>query len=181
MLDHRKSLIERQLLYQQREEDLPISDVYDGRIIQEHLIRKRGLFNNIHDMALQIQMDAVLVIKADGGGKPRHITPVIIQNQNLPIHLRTKKRNLHVSMILPGPGEPTHYHSFLRPAWKDFNRLDKGVPEAIDGTDLSKFTLRAHLTTFIGDQKVANVMTQLKGAGSKSGCRLCDIKGQSIK
>lgn len=182
MKDHRRQLLAKQREYKLQGKQYPLTDTFDGKIVQDYLIGEKGLFKDLHDMALQIQMDAVLVIKGDGGGRPRHVTPVIIQNQNLPMHLRTKKRNLLVSMILPGPGEPTHYHSFTRPLWKDLERLDKGIKDVIDGSDIpgGRFTLRAHITSFIGDQKAANNMAKLRGAGSKSGCRMCTIKGTLV-
>lgn len=159
-----------------------IKDIWDGRLFQQYLQVKKGLFQDLRDIAFKLSLDGVPIHKS---GKGRTITPILLQNLNLPPSLREKRRNVMVAMIIPGPSETPHLETFLFPLFREMKKLSVGV-QAIDGdmkikvadgvlpdTRPVEFTLRAWIVLAIGDQKAINYLTQMRGAGSKQGCRRC--------
>lgn len=84
-----------------------------------------------------------------------------------------------VAIIIPGPHEPKIPNSFMYPLAAEFEKLTRGIL-AIDGQTKQRFTLRACIAKCVADQKAINKILQMKGAGSKKGCSLCEIQGGSL-
>jgi len=81
-----------------------------------------------------------------------------------------------VAIIISGPHEPKIPNSFIYLLTAEFNTLSRGIL-AIDGQTKQQFTLCACIAKSVSDQKAMNKILQIKGAGSKKGCHLCEIQG----
>ena len=81
-----------------------------------------------------------------------------------------------VAIIIPGPHEPKIPNSFMYLLTAEFDTLSRGIL-AIDGQTKQWFTLRACIVKSVADQKTMNKILQMKSAGSKKGCHLCEIQG----
>lgn len=136
-----------------------ITDWWDGKIYKEYLTGK-NLLQSSRELALQVFLDSVPVLK-HGRGK-RSQTPVIMRILNLPPHLRCKRENMIVVMVLPGPGEPSDYTSWLRPLWRDMKLLDRGL-KTFDGNTRTWFSLRAWIVNCIGDMMAMRKLAGLRG------------------
>ena len=162
-------------------------DFFDGKIYQRYLRRVKGLFKDHRSILLHLSMDGVPIIRE---GKPKSVTPVLLQILNLPPWLRQKRRNMILSMIIPG--DPPEIACWLKPLWRELQILSKGV-WAIDGamkrdveegalhyeTDY-QFKLQAWMVIAVGDQVAMCKLCGMKGAGSKHGCRRCWMTGTRI-
>jgi hypothetical protein len=97
---------------------------------------------------------------------------------------------MKVSMILPGPSEPSILDTFLQPLWKECRLLSAGV-DAVDGDNKMKvangelentpenlyFKLHGWIVLAIGNQRAMLKLVRMQGLSSEGGCWRCWIRG----
>jgi hypothetical protein len=75
--------------------------------------------------------------------------PVILLNNNIPPTERFKKRNILLSLVIPGPQKHKDLDSFLYPLIEELKQLGQGI-NAYDSYNGRSFTLRAFLVVVSG-------------------------------
>ena len=94
----------------QREEcDDGYSDIFDGDLYKE--LVDEGFFSDERDIALIGSTDGYQIFRQ----KTDSCWVVMFINANLSPDIRVKKENLMISAIIPGPGQPKDFNSFLSP------------------------------------------------------------------
>lgn len=149
-------------------------DVFDGDLYRQYHVQELGLFQDRHDIALQLSCDGVQVTSM----KNHEIFPVIVVNLNLPPDVRYLQKNILSSFVVPGPKAPKRIDTFLQPLVDELHQLDSGI-DVVDGETLQTFTLRAWPILVTGDgPAIADVMGMKRPGNSQSPCRACHIQGR---
>lgn len=166
--------------YQQRCGE--ISDVFDGRHYQQlrkHRVVVDGVklsyryFSDPRDIALSLWTDSYLLFKRCRKGSSA--TPILLQNYNLPPHIRTHLWNLICVGIIPGPRQPKDLKSFLSPLDDESVELAYGV-KTFDAIERSTFDLRAYILFKLGDIIAIEKFLQIKGHNAIYPCCSCKIR-----
>lgn len=121
-----------------------ITDWWAGQRFRD--LRSQGILTSNTDIALQLSLDGVGVVSKRG----QHTAcPVILLNNNIPPIDRFKKKNILLSLIIPGPNKHKDLDSFLHPLIAELLMLATGI-QAFDAWRLQSFTLRAWLVIVSG-------------------------------
>lgn len=99
-------------------ENNSIGDIFDGNLYKE--LVEEGYFIDERDIALIGSTDGFQLFKQ----KTDDCWVVMFVNANLPPSERVKKENLLISSIIPGPKQPNHFNSFLRPVIDELKLLE---------------------------------------------------------
>jgi hypothetical protein len=92
-----------------------------NRLYQDLL--QKGFFNDERDIALSGTCDGFQIFEQ----RSDDCWVVLFINNNLHPHIRVKKENLLVTMIIPGPRSPKNFNSFLYPLVKELQELEGKV------------------------------------------------------
>jgi hypothetical protein len=95
-----------------------IGDIFDGNLYKE--LVNEGFFANERDIALIGSTDGYQIFKQ----KTDDCWVIMFINANLSPLERVKKDNLLISAIIPGPTQPKHFNSFLKPIVDELKILD---------------------------------------------------------
>ncbi len=95
-----------------------IEDLFDGSLYKE--LVEDGYFADERDIALIGSADGFQIFKQ----KTDDCWIVMFINANLAPSERVKKENLLISLIIPGPSQPKHFNSFLRPVIDELKLLE---------------------------------------------------------
>jgi hypothetical protein len=98
-----------------------IGDIFDGNLYKE--LADNGYFNDEHDVALIGSTDGFQIFKQ----KSHDCWVVMFINANLMPSERVKKENLLISLVIPGPNQPKHFNSFLRPLVNELKLLEGNI------------------------------------------------------
>lgn len=101
-------------------------------------LRHQGLFTQPTDLAFAIHYDGVQAVQQTNFAT----APVILINYNLPPATRYKKRNIILSLIIPGPNAQEDIDSFHFPLVKELKLLGSGV-QVFDSFRQRDFMLQA--------------------------------------
>ena len=63
-----------------------------------------------------------------GKAQPYSIWPVVLMNYNIPPWMSMKKGHLILSMLIPGPKQPTNLNVYMAPLLEELKKLWRGVP-----------------------------------------------------
>ncbi|KAJ3536584.1 hypothetical protein NMY22_g5977 [Coprinellus aureogranulatus] len=164
-----------------------IKDVFDGAHYQRLLKKPVSIngeeqqhtyFHNPQDVAFSVCTDGFLLFGRKRRGPTA--TPILIQNYNLPPHLRTHFKHLICVGVIPGPKHPKDIASFRYPLEQECILLaGKGVV-AYDASTKKNFRLRAYQIFELGDIIAIEASLGLKGHNSSCPCRSCLLKGIRI-
>jgi hypothetical protein len=148
-------------------------DFFDGDLYHQFHIGQLKLFQDHHDVALQLSVDGVQVTN-----KHNHeIISVIFINLNLPPNQHYKVQNIMASTIIPRPKKPKNIDTFLHPMVDELKQLNTGI-DCYDAATDSDFTLRAWVTIATGDgPAVADIMGFKRPGNAYRPCCHCLIKG----
>jgi hypothetical protein len=122
----------------------PISDWWSGQRYRD--LRRNGFLSESTDIALQMTLDGVGLTQR---GPHFSTCPVILLNNNIPPAERFKKRNILLSLIIPGPEKHKNLDSFLFPLIEELKQLGQGV-QAYDSYNRRSFILRTHMVVVSG-------------------------------
>ena len=89
-----------------------------NRLYQDLL--QRDFFKDERDIALSGSCDGYQIFEQ----KTDDCWVIILINNNLPPHIRVKRENFLVAMIIPGPRSPKDFNSFLYPLVKELKELE---------------------------------------------------------
>jgi len=84
---------------------------------------QRGFFKDERDIALSETCDGFQIFEQ----RTDDCWIILLINNNLHPHIRVKKENLLVTMIIPGPNYPKDFNSFLYPLIKELQELEGKV------------------------------------------------------
>lgn len=107
-----------QYINQNKYEEDNIEDLFDGSLYKE--LVEDGYFADERDIALIGSADGFQIFKQ----KTDDCWVVMFINANLAPSERVKKENLLISLIIPGPSQPKHFNSFLRPVIDELKLLE---------------------------------------------------------
>jgi hypothetical protein len=107
-----------QYVNQDEYENNSIGDLFDGNLYKE--LVGDGYFVDERDIALIGSTDGFQLFKQ----KTDDCWVVMFINANLLPSERVKKENLLISLIIPGPNQPKHFNSFLRPVIDELKLLE---------------------------------------------------------
>lgn len=88
------------------------------RLYQDLL--QRGFFKDERDIALSGTCDGYQIFEQ----RTDDCWIILLINNNLHPHIRVKKENLLVTIIIPGPHSPKNFNSFLYPLIKELQELE---------------------------------------------------------
>jgi hypothetical protein len=128
-------------------------------------------FGGKRDIALAIGADGYLLFKRNRHGPSA--TPIMFQNCNLSLKIRTHLGNQICVGVIPPPHAPKDYKSFIEMVDEELAQLALGV-QTFDVVDRETFLLRAYVITKIGD---IVTIEKLLGINGYSPCCSCEIKG----
>lgn len=141
--------------------------VVDGEALPHHF------FSDKHDIAFSICLDSYLLYQRRRGGPCA--TPIVLQNYNLKLEIRTRLANLICLGVIPGPKAPKRLDTFLIPLDRECAMLAKGV-DTYDCVTRSHFPLHAYNLFQQGDIVAVEKFLNIKGHNGFSLCRSCKIK-----
>ena len=72
--------------------------------------------------------DGISPFNIAGKAQPYSVWPVVLMNYNIPPWLSMKKGHLILSMIIPGPKQPSNLNVYLAPLIEELDELWTGVP-----------------------------------------------------
>lgn len=139
----------------------------DGKRLLHHY------FCDHHDIAPALCTDSYLLYKSNWG-KPI-VTPVILQNYNIPPTRHTHHEHLICVGIIPSPRQPKELSSFLSPLDDELAKLAYGVL-TFDADKRVLFDLHVYIIFKLGDILAIQKFLEIKGHNSIFPCQLCKIK-----
>lgn len=165
-----------------------LSDKFDGNHIRN--LKQQTVIVNGHDTGYQYfsdERDLSLTLGLDGFSFYPSVGRKISQTQynawvliliidNLSSEIRTRRDNIMVLGIIPGPGNPKDLNSFLVWFRDELHCLSLGIL-SWDAYRDEWFLLRAYLLFVIGDMPAIAHMMMMKGHNGILGCRSCYIRG----
>jgi hypothetical protein len=80
------------------------------------------------NVRLGLATDGISPFNLAGKAQPYSVWPVVLMNYNIPPWLSMKKGHLLLSMIIPGPKQPTTLDVYLAPLLDELKDLWDGVP-----------------------------------------------------
>ena len=95
-----------------------IGDIFDGNLYKE--LVNEGFFTDERDIVLIGSTDGYQIFKQ----KTDDCWVVMFINANLSPSERIKKENFLISAIIPGPTQPKHFNSFLKPIVDELKLLN---------------------------------------------------------
>ena len=181
----RSPVMIKSMSYRNRYQSKPgsVSDVFDGnhyqRLLRHRVVvdgekLKHHYFSDPHDIALALATDTYLLYKRCRRKAPS-ATPILLQNYNLPPHIRTHLCNLICIGIIPGPQQPKDLTSFLTPLDDEAAKLAYGIP-TFDTKEKTQFVLHAYIIFKLGDIIVIEKFLNIKGHNAIFPCRSCEIQ-----
>ena len=167
LVEYRRNLLERAQAAGQDE----LADFFHGHLYNDFHVKKLGLFQDPHDIALHMSLDGVQLTNM----RHHEVTPVIFMNLNLPPEERYLVKNILAGLVIPGPNKPQEIDTFLRPLVDELLDLDKGV-DAWDGYSNTPFQLKAWVTMVTGDgPALAEAIGMKRPGNAVRPCRTCEI------
>jgi hypothetical protein len=163
-------------------------DKFDGdhvRKLRERTVRVDGRDTGYHyftdgrDIGLSISLDGFTFYETVGKhlSKTTYNTWLIIATiDNIDPLTRSKRKNIMVLGIIPGPGSPKNMNSYFHWLKNELHLLSIGVL-TWDAALREWFLLRAFLLFILGDMPAIAYIMNMKGHNGKCPCRSCYISG----
>ncbi|OAD66944.1 hypothetical protein PHYBLDRAFT_151882 [Phycomyces blakesleeanus NRRL 1555(-)] len=146
------------------------TDVFDGQVYQQ----AKHLFSGKDDIAISLSVDGFMPHNVPGSVTILHAT---ILNLN-PMVRYERSRILQIAMI-PDPGAPANFWSFMEPTMKELLVLEsKGM---VIKTPNETISAKVHVLMVTGDILALAKLACHSGHMSKDGCRICHVVGQCPK
>ena len=159
-----------------------ISDVFDANHYQWllcHHVMVDGeklphqYFSYSRDIALGLCTDSYLLFRQRCKGPSG--TPILLQNYNLPLNIRTHSKNLLCVGIVPGPHQPKDLGSFLMPLDNECAELAYGI-QTFDALQQVLFKMHAYIILKSGDIMAIERFLNIKGHNSIYPCCSCKVQ-----
>lgn len=144
--------------------------------ICKKLKEEQGIFNLPTDIAMGLSCDAYSPIGAKTKRKPFSVSPIVLVCYNIEPGMRTKKWNVMVAGLIPGPKTPKRLDTFLIPILEEFRRLGTGVQMWHEYLQ-KVVSVRAFLVTIFTDMVAREDLARTLGNRAKAYCGYCEIIG----
>lgn len=83
---------------------------------------------DLRNVRLGLATNGISPFNIAGKAQPYSVWPVVLMNYNIPPWLSMKKGHLILSMIVPGPKQPSDLSVYLAPLIEELKELWSGVP-----------------------------------------------------
>ena len=162
-----------------------ISDVFNAnhyqRLLCHHVMVDREklphrYFSDSWDIALGLCTNSYLLFRQWCKGPSG--TPILLQNYNLPLNIRTHSKNLLCVGIVPGPHQPKDLGSFLMPLDNECAELAYGI-QTFNTLQQVLFKMHAYIILKSGDIVAIKCFLNIKGHNSIYPCR--SFKVQAVR
>jgi hypothetical protein len=165
-----------------------LADKFDGdyfRELSQRTVKVQGIdightyFSDGRDQSLAISLDGFTFFETVGKHvtKTKYNTWLIIGIlDNLDPLTRTRRKNIMILGVIPGPGSPKNLNSFLHWLQRDLHLLSIGIL-SWDAAKREYFLLRAYLLWLFGDMPAIAHIMNMKGHNGICPCRACYIRG----
>lgn len=147
-----------------------LCDVYDGAIWKEFA----SLFLNSFAVGLMLNVDWFQPYSHT----VYSVGAVYLTIMNLPHHIRSKRENIILLGIIPGPNEPKHdINTYLAPLVEELLSFWKGVTiEVAMPSGIEKKVLKCALLCVSCDLPAARKVCEFLSHSAKFGCSKCLMK-----
>lgn len=139
---------------------------------QSHLHEHLGLFSSETDEAIILSTDGAQLVAQ----RESDCWLVILSFLNVPTELRSKKLNLFICSVIPGPKSPGDLESFLYPIYQELAETGQGC-WVWSGVQKEWFLYRAHLVAIKADMLGATKLNKMTGHQGFRGCKVCLMAG----
>jgi hypothetical protein len=157
-----------------------LESIWDGDFIQN--MRQDSRFQEFLNPRKEEYYPILLGIFADGfsphSGVNKSVFAVKLICYNLPVHIRTKKENIQVLMLVDGPNEPTQFQRYLSMIIDEVEMLEKEGIWLYDSDCGKEVCFKVALINCVCDGRSQRACACHSEAGSMFPCLRCTIKGE---
>lgn len=159
-----------------------LESIWDGDFINK--MRQDHRFKNFMEPKEAEYYPILLGIFADGfsphSGVNKSVFAVKLVCYNLPVHIRTKKENIQVLMLVDGPNEPIHFQRYLATIIDEIEDIEKHGVWLFDRDCGKEVLFKTALINCVCDGRSHRACACHSEAGSMFPCLRCSIKGEYI-
>ena len=157
-----------------------LESIWDGDFI--HNMRQDHRFKEFLQPKEAEYYPILLGIFADGfsphSGVNKSVFAVKLICYNLPVHIRTKKENIQVLMLVDGPNEPKNFQRYLGTIIDEIEKIEKDGVWLFDSDSGREVLFKVALINCVCDGRSQRACACHSEAGSMFPCLRCSIKGE---